>query len=389
MKLLRISAVSFFLVVSSIVLAQSYSGQWEPADSTGFAQRTDLTASEVGGLIYAIGQNYDKDFIQKYDPAMPGWTTIRPVGSYSVRSLHTASVIDGKIYLIGGGNQDGVPSAYQQILDPVANVWVKDTIATPRFTERFAHTATVLDNKIYCIGGVSWYPCTNDTVEVYDPATRAWSILQCTGTFTPRLQHTASLIEGKIYIIGGHNGEDDVNSIQVLDVETATWSTIGILDSAIHGHCAIVYDNKIFIIGGRGGDVYYNVSVFDPLTLSWSPVSTSGVFTKRDRFAVAQLGNKIYAIGGSTKNIEALTLTKSHAAPDTHSSITVTPNPTDGVFSVGGIDSFGGFTVTNVLGEIVLQSRTSTGDLTSFPAGSYTISILSEDRLISRKLVVQ
>lgn len=390
MRLLHISAVNLLLVLSSQVLAQSYSGSWEPTDSKGFTQRRDLTASVIDGYIYAIGGDIGSaDILEMFDPGSPVWSPLSPSGLFSPRGGHTASVIDGKIYLIGGGNSDGTPSAYIQVLDPVANRLRRDTIAVSHFSERYKHTATVVDNKIYCIGGVNSYPYTNDTVEVYDPATRSWSVMEYTGEFTPRLEHTASLIDRKIYIIGGHDGVDDVNSIQVLDIETATWSTIATTDGAIIGHCAIVYDNKIFIFGGykRGTDI--DVLVFDPQTLQWNTVPTTGVFTKRDRFATAQVGNKFYAIGGETKNVEVFTLTKSSVAHDNFSSITLTPNPTDGVCTVTNVPSPTRITITNVLGDIVLEATSSTFDLSHLPASLYNVIISTQDGMVSRKLVVK
>lgn len=72
-------------------------------------------------------------------------------------------------------------------------------------TSRRAVTTSVVDGKIYVIGGyldpaVSGYPGVT-TVEVYDPATDTWTTApdMPKGRFAPR----SSVVDGKIYVIGG------------------------------------------------------------------------------------------------------------------------------------------------------------------------------------------
>jgi N-acetylneuraminic acid mutarotase len=67
-------------------------------------------------------------------------------------------------------------------------------------TARFYLAGAVLDGKIYALGGndgVGW----SASVEVYDPATNAWtsSVPMPLG----RVEFAAAAVGGKIYAIGG------------------------------------------------------------------------------------------------------------------------------------------------------------------------------------------
>jgi len=68
-------------------------------------------------------------------------------------------------------------------------------------TARCAHSASVVCGKIYAVGGgPGWVPCVS-TMEVYDPGTDTWT--QGADMPTARGCHSASVVDGKIYTIGG------------------------------------------------------------------------------------------------------------------------------------------------------------------------------------------
>ena len=72
----------------------------------------------------------------------------------------------------------------------------------PMPTARFGLTTSVVDGKIYAVGGgdSAYKPYLPD-VEIYDPATDSWAA----GKAMPevRLGHAAAVVGGKIYVMGG------------------------------------------------------------------------------------------------------------------------------------------------------------------------------------------
>src|SRR5262249_57738916 len=108
---------------------------------------------------------------------------------------------------------------------------------------RGALTATAHENRIYAIGGAKnpsystaelrpSVPVENmATNEVLDVATGTWSA--AAPMLTARNHHGASLIDGKIYVVGGRIGStfiiglsNNVSTNEVYDIVNNTWAAV-------------------------------------------------------------------------------------------------------------------------------------------------------------------
>ena len=82
------------------------------------------------------------------------------------------AVLDGKLYAVGGGNDDDGYLSSVERYDPALDAW--EAVA-PMAEAREAHAVAVLDGKLYSVGG---YDDGGDnrisSVERYDPSVGAW-----------------------------------------------------------------------------------------------------------------------------------------------------------------------------------------------------------------------
>jgi len=222
----------------------------------------------------------------------------------TARAFFGVSVVDGKIYAIGGAG--GVNEAY----DPETNTWTtKKSMPTPRTSFAIA----VYENRIYCIGGYSNGTRTAIN-EVYDPATDSWETKSSMPTARSQLQ--AGAVNGKIYVIGGVlDGGEILDLNEVYDPATDTWTTKSSIPYGVYSHSSVVVDNKIYVISGqssspgnKGPDKGPLNQIYDPETDTWTsgapppqPAHRSG--------AVATSGvsapKRIYVIGGEVGFMEA------------------------------------------------------------------------------------
>ena len=93
-----------------------------------------------------------------------------------------------------------------EVFDPKTNQWdEKAEMPAPKSS----HTASVMNGKIYVIGGgfidngpYIYFP----TIEIYHPKTDKWT--QKKDMQVGKSGHEAQVIGGKIYIFGGHDGGD-------------------------------------------------------------------------------------------------------------------------------------------------------------------------------------
>jgi N-acetylneuraminic acid mutarotase len=216
------------------------------------------------------------------------------------------AVVSGKIYAIGGSNDNG-ELALNEMYDPALNKWYTKT-SMP--TARMGFALAVYENKIYVIGGSVGDSFTGN-VEVYDPISNTWQTKASMPT--PRADMAASIIDGKIYLIGGKTyssvspyfSQTDIN--QVYDIQTNTWTTNSSMPAALHGYASTVIGTKIYLIGGSkqsisGIDSSVNtLQIYDTQNDTWT-TGKSLIYTSSYGAAVVTSGivapAKIYYIGG-------------------------------------------------------------------------------------------
>ena len=82
-------------------------------------------------------------------------------------------VMDGKLYAIGGKDENGNKLRSVECYDPAKNQW--EQLPTMG-TKRWGAGVAVMDHRLYVIGGANGAERGQlPTVEVYDPQKRQWS----------------------------------------------------------------------------------------------------------------------------------------------------------------------------------------------------------------------
>ena len=170
--------------------------------------RNRSAAAVVDGKIYVIGGHFGignveiLSAVEAYEPATDTWTkkANMPTARYNL----AACVVDGRIYVSGGATKwfngwSHVPTV--DVYDPATDTWTQAS-DIPR--ARFAHSASVVAGKMYIIGGGDPPPSHAGTiVDVYDPATDTWTTAADRPTTIG--VHAAAVVKGKIYTIGGQD----------------------------------------------------------------------------------------------------------------------------------------------------------------------------------------
>ena len=201
--------------------------------------------------------------IEMYDPVTDTWTQ---KADMPVPRVGRACVVDGKIYIVGvsAANKKRDPLGSVDVYDPATDTWAA---VESMNHARAAPAVSVVDGMIYVMGGVGWPRVLNrpgpflSSVEVFDPKNNRWT--EIAEMPTPKALHTASVIDGKIYVIGGGfrgNGLFQyLSTVEVYDPETDRWTEERDIPTRRSGHKAEVINGNIYIFGGSN-------DVFRPLT---------------------------------------------------------------------------------------------------------------------------
>src|SRR4030042_5925304 len=127
-----------------------------------------LTVMLIALTLFAVFELSPIDVAQNTESA---WSSLSPMPT--VRGGFGLAVVGGKIYAVGGLNNNNATLNVVEEYNPQRNEWVaKTSMPTPRSGFAIA----VYDNKIFCIGGTIGSTGTGFIAnnEVYAPATDKW-----------------------------------------------------------------------------------------------------------------------------------------------------------------------------------------------------------------------
>ena len=301
--------------------------QWtEKADMP--TVRSDFSTCVVDGKIFVIGGSLRLEIheygdlslstVEMYDPETDTWEG--KANMPTVRSNVSVSVVDGKIYAIGGsklkkyqvhrgfGTQsEELPTV--EMYDPATDAWTQKTdMPTPKKTK-----TCVVDGKIYAIGGWS---TTNEqtqleTVDVYDPAEDTWAKAESMNH--ARCSAAISVVNGEIYAMGGIGWPPNrdpsgrylsslyLSTVEVFNPKTNQWQERTEMSVPKAEHSTSVIDGKIYVMGGylREGETYMTFStieIYDPATDRWT--QAPDMLMGKSGHTTEVVDGQIYIFGG-------------------------------------------------------------------------------------------
>ncbi len=216
----------------------------------------------------------------------------------------SAVTLNGYIYVLGGTTINGIVLNTMERFDPVTKTWDDDVdIAPPFDTPRVDATAIVLNGKIYLIGGQDDEEDVLDKVEEYDPASNSWHELS--ETREKRRGAVAAPVFDTICLMGGLRESNDYEEkIEWYDIANSKWEQAqSNWNLPRFKPFLAAIDDKLYLFGGIF-NVPENSGFIGDVTPDWEITwrnSTSLQIT-RGNGATAVLSDSIFMIGGINSN---------------------------------------------------------------------------------------
>ena len=239
-------------------------------------------------------------------PSSPGHLAL--TGNTVVeRFAHTATLLNnGKVLVAGGMSRNGVWLDSAEIYDPVRG---RFTLAGKLHSQRAGATATLLPNgSVLVAGGDDGSGKSLASAEIYNPATGAFS---ATGNMTsPRAQAAAVLLKtGKVLVTGGGALGDDAQllSAELYDPATGRFTPTGNMHQRRNYFTATVLkDGRVFVAGGMSGGEYpyhkveATAEIYDPITERFTETGSMD-FPRFKQGAALLPDGRVLIAGGSNE----------------------------------------------------------------------------------------
>ncbi len=208
----------------------------------------------VGGFTAMNKEGDDQDLRSQdsaavFDPKSGEWRDLPPMPV--PRSSHDAAVIGDMLYVAGGWNMPGAgedhvwhDSAYALNLSAENREW--KAIAKAPFKRR-ALSLAAWNGKLYCIGGMQEQGGPSTRVDVYDLATDSWAQ-------GPSLHGTAmDGVGSSSFACGGALFASTISgSVQRLSTDGKSWELAGQLDHPRFFHRLLPWQDKTLVAVGGG-----------------------------------------------------------------------------------------------------------------------------------------
>ncbi|MEM9365227.1 MAG: hypothetical protein AAGD07_04460 [Planctomycetota bacterium] len=182
-----------------------------------------------------------------FDPKVGEWSEMPPMPE--PRSSFDAAVLGDSIYVMGGWSMQGPDestwsrSAYRLDLSDASPQWEK--LSKPPFVRR-ALSLAAYDGKIFVMGGMQEQGGPSRRVDVYDPATDAWSGgPELNGNMMDGFGSSSFAVGGRLYssTYSGH--------LQRLSEDQSQWEVIHQLERERFFHRLLpLSGNRLLALGG-------------------------------------------------------------------------------------------------------------------------------------------
>ncbi len=256
-----------------------------------------------------------------WDEEPRDWLEIPQNSQPPARHSHAAVELNGRMYVLFG--QGGSGNFFEDLwsYDPVNNTWDEITPSGPGPVGRASHTAVVIDGAIYVLGGEDQDGNIREDLWKYDPSANTWEQKASLPAGGIR-EHAAAAVAGKMYIFCGEDGENPLDDLWVYVPTEDSWTQLspsGDAPSARHGMTVDQYAEWILLIGGSSPGVdlketrEFNVSTQTWIRRTDSPLSlyksataafTAGAMTSARKASGSQAQTVVLMFGGISGTTE-------------------------------------------------------------------------------------
>ena len=180
----------------------------QTAATPRYPARYSHSSAVLGTTLYVIagsvtGTGADQDIWRSNDLGST-WSQVTSLTDFGSTFGHASVVVGNRVYVIGGfQGSNNANSVWRSAATVGGTGWTQVATGT-RFSARRNHSAVVLDGAIYVIGGFN----QDDVWKSTDQGV-TWTQVAAGARFSARNEHTSAALSGVLYVIGGFETSTD------------------------------------------------------------------------------------------------------------------------------------------------------------------------------------
>ena len=178
--------------------------------------RSSAGAAVIDGRIYIAGGNAPTTYwipnLESYDPMSDTWTELAPMG---IGESNIAAAAFGQTLVVSAGySATGGMNGRTWIYDTTTNAWSSG--ASSQGVD--SACSGVVQGRLYVLGGGVFGGAAVNTTQIYDPTTNKWT----SGAAMPKVNANAAaaVYNGKIYCFGGGKNAERTESYSNVEIYT-------------------------------------------------------------------------------------------------------------------------------------------------------------------------
>ncbi|XP_030290885.1 rab9 effector protein with kelch motifs [Sparus aurata] len=192
--------------------------------------------------------------------------------------------------------------------------WLEKEMRGDAPCPRHGHALAMAGNVAFLFGGASSINQEEDNPVYFNdfymltvsPDDMTWEEIPQNGEVpSAREGHVLCVVKGKLYLFGGTSSPDAnvcLPGVYIFDIVSLTWECLAIRGVALRSlrHSAAAVGDNIYVYGGiLAGNPTSDLMVFNTVSLTWTPVKTSGLLPPalcEQSFAL--VGDQVFMYGG-------------------------------------------------------------------------------------------
>jgi hypothetical protein len=282
------------LLLSAAAFGQ---GLWEQRAPMPVAA-TEVSSAYLNGQIYSVcglTATGNTAVMYIYNVRRDEWRPGPPLPISGGGDHCNFAAARGRLYLLGAiriGSSFIDGNTYEY--DPQTNAW---QMVARMNVPRGASGVAVINDRIYVAGGLA---ATGSVAafEVFDPASRTWTVLPNMPSARDHL--TAQAVNGRFYAIAGRTSMD-LRANEEFDPATSTWRARAPILTARGGLGSGIINGRIVVFGGEGNSgrpesTFVENEEYDPAADSWRRLAP--MITGRHGLYGVAADNRLFAISG-------------------------------------------------------------------------------------------